>query len=340
MSVNSELLLLYWHLGLEILDKEKNKKWGTKLLDQLSTDLLKEFPQMKGLRRDNLYRIRQWVLFYTRNSLIVAQLVPQLSKEVHSIENESLSNPTIEQLLCQIPWGHNREIVTRSSDINEALFYVAETKKYNWSRNVLINQIESKLWQRQGKAITNFEQTLPALQSELARELIKDPYSFDFLNLAQEHKERDLESALMNNITKFLLELGAGFSFVGRQFPIKVGDKEFAIDLLFYHYKLRCFVVVELKAGEFIPEYSGKLNFYLNVIDDMLRQKDDNATLGILICKQRNEIITEYALRGINRPMGISEYQFTARLPEGLKDSFPTNEQIEKHLSISSDEEN
>ena len=148
---------------------------------------------MKGLRRDNLYRIRQWVLFYTRNSLIVAQLVPQLSKEVHSVENESLSNPAIEQLLSQIPWGHNREIVTRSSDINEALFYVAETKKYNWSRNVLINQIESKLWQRQGKAITNFEQTLPAAHSDLARELIKDPYSFDFLDLATEHKERDLE---------------------------------------------------------------------------------------------------------------------------------------------------
>lgn len=205
---------------------------------------------------------------------------------------------------------------------------------------VLINQIESKLWQRQGKAITNFEQTLPAPQSDLAREMIKDPYSFDFLSLAKEHKERDLESALTDNITKFLLELGAGFSFVGRQFPVKVGDKEFSIDLLFYHYKLRCFVVVELKAGEFIPEYSGKLNFYLNVVDDMLRQKEDNATLGILICKQRNEIITEYALRGINRPIGISEYQFIARLPVGLKDSFPTTEQIEQHLSTSGDEQN
>lgn len=336
LVINTELLRLYWHLGQEILEKEKSSWWGNRLIDQLSDDLKKEFPLVSGFSRDNLYWMRRWVKFYTSKGSIVAQAVQQLENAIQNDEDEEF----VSDLIFQIPWGHNREVIAKCSGKNEALFYVTETIKNNWSRNVLINQIESKLWQRRGKAITNFEQTLPAPQSDLARELIKDPYSFDFLGLAKEYKERDLESALMDNITKFLLELGAGFSFVGRQYPVKVGGKEFSIDLLFYHYKLRCFVVVELKAGEFIPEYSGKLNFYLNVVDDLLRQKEDNATLGILICKQRNEIITEYALRGISSPMGISEYQFTARLPEGLKDIFPTNEQIERHLSVSGDDGN
>lgn len=342
LKVNAELLALYWHLGSEILEKEKEKGYGKKLIDQLSKDLMYEFPQLKGFSRSNLYFVRQWVSFYAQKSPIVQQLVRQLSDSGQLVDNENNRNVdnAIQEVLFQIPWGHHIQIITTCKNLDEALFYVTEVARNSWSRNVLLNQIESNLWQRHGKAITNFEQTLPAAQSDLARELIKDPYSFDFLSLAKEHKERDLESALTDNITKFLLELGAGFSFVGRQFPVKVGGKEFSIDLLFYHYKLRCFVVMELKAGEFIPEYSGKLNFYLNVVDDMLRQKDDNATLGILICKQRNEIITEYALRGINRPMGISEYQFTARLPEGLKDSFPTSEQIKRHLLISGDEEN
>jgi predicted nuclease of restriction endonuclease-like (RecB) superfamily len=335
LKVNAELLGLYWHLGQEILNKEKDRGYGKKLIDQLSKDLMQEFPQVKGFSRSNLYSVRQWVSFYAQNGPTVQSNFGQLAEFGQSVGNKSIeeANGQMLNVLFQIPWGHHLQIISKCKRLEEAIFYVKETGRYNWSCNVLLHQIESKLWERQGKAITNFEQTLPAPQSDLARELIKDPYSFDFLNLAKEHKERDLESALMDNITKFLLELGAGFSFIGRQYPIKVGDKEFAIDLLFYHYKLRCFVVVELKAGEFIPEHSGKLNFYLNVVDDMLRQKEDNATLGILICKQRNEIITEYALRGINRPMGISEYQFTARLPESLKDSLPTIEQIEEHLS-------
>lgn len=242
-------------------------------------------------------------------------------------------NSIIPGILFQIPWGHHSQILSNAKSLEEALFYVNETIKNNWSRAVLMNQIETKLWQRSGKAITNFSQTLPAPQSDIARELIKDPYAFDFLTLTRKHKERDLEKALMENLTSFLLELGAGFSFIGRQFPVKVGDKEFSIDLLFYHYKLRCFVVIELKATEFMPEYTGKLNFYLNVVDDMIKPKDDNPTIGILICKQRNEIVTEYALRQINSPIGVSEYQFTAQLPQNLKDCFPTIEQIGQRLS-------
>jgi predicted nuclease of restriction endonuclease-like (RecB) superfamily len=322
-------------LGHEILDKEKNATWGKKLVEQLSKDLLQEFPSMKGFKRDNLYRIRQWVKFYTRNDSIVAQAVPQLENQTVSIDNQP-SKPNdlnVFGLISQIPWGHNRVIVAKCNTIKEALFYVTQTIKHNWSREVLLNQIDGNLWQRQGKAITNFHQTLPAAQSDLAHELVKDPYAFDFLNLSDEHKERDLETALVDNLTRFLLELGAGFSFVGRQYPIKVGDEEYAIDLLFYHLKLRCYVVIELKTTKFKPEYTGKLNFYLNVVDDMLRHEDDNASIGLLICRQHNQVVTEYAIRGINRPMGITEYQYTARLPENLKDSFPTIEQIEQRLS-------
>jgi predicted nuclease of restriction endonuclease-like (RecB) superfamily len=305
------------------------------LIDQLSKDLTQEFPQIRGFSRSNLYSIRQWVSFYARKGSIVQSHFGQLTGFGQHSVNKSIEygDKEILGMLCQIPWGHHLQILSKCRQVDEAIFYVIETGKYNWSCNVLMNQIESRLWQRTGKAITNFEQTLPTAQSDLARELIKDPYSFDFLSLSKEHKERDLESALVDNLVRFLLELGSGFSFVGRQYPLKVGDKEFAIDLLFYHFKLRCFVVVELKAGEFLPEYTGKLNFYLNVVDDLLKQKEDNATIGILICKQRNKIITEYALSGISNPIGISEYQFMARLPENLKDCFPTIERIEEHLS-------
>lgn len=335
LKVNEELLKLYWDLGNEILEKEKVKGYGTKLIEQLSADLLSEFPQIKGFSRTNLFYVRQWVSFYAQKSPIVHQLGGQLAESGKLIDNQDkvIQNNITPTILFQIPWKHHVQIIASCKDLDEALFYVNEAAKNNWSRSVLLNQISGNLYHRQGKAITNFQQTLPTAQSDLAREIIKDSYSFDFLGLAKEHKERDLETALMDNITKFLLELGAGFCFVGRQYPLKVGDKEFAIDLLFYHYKLRCFVVVELKSGEFIPEYSGKLNFYLNVVDDRLKQKEDNPTLGILICKQRNEIITEYALRGISSPIGISEYQLTEKLPENLRNSLPTVAQIEAHLA-------
>lgn len=284
LKVNAELLSLYWHLGKEILDKEKNGGWGKKMIDQLSKDLMHEFPRLRGFSRSNLYSIRQWVSFYAQKSSIVQRHFGQLPGFGHNIENQKIDeyDRQILNFLFQIPWGHHLQIISKCKQHDEALFYVKETGRYNWSCNILVHQIESKLWQRQGKAITNFEQTLPAAHSDLALELIKDPYAFDFLSLSQEHKERELETALVDNLTRFLLELGAGFSFVGRQYPIKVGDKDFAIDLLFYHYKLRCFVVVELKAGDFIPEYTGKLNFYLNVVDDMVKQKDDNATLRLI----------------------------------------------------------
>lgn len=333
LKVNAELLGLYWHLGREILEKEKNSGWGKKLIEELSRDLLSEFPNVKGFSRDNLYRIRQWVLFYTQKNSIVAQLAPQLTGFGQEIDNKEDNASKILGLLCQVPWGHHREIIAKCGDVNEALFYINETIKHNWSRNVLLYQIASGLWNRQGKAITNFQQSLPAYQRDLASGLIKDPYSFDFLNLSPEHKERELESALTDNLVKFLLELGTGFAFVGNQYQISVGNKEFFIDLLFYHLTLRCFVVIELKAGDFMPEYAGKLNFYINVVDDTMRKENDNPTIGFLICANRNQVVTEYALRGINTPIGVSEYQLTKNLPGDLKGRLPTNKQIAAKLS-------
>ncbi len=234
--------------------------------------------------------------------------------------------------LTTIPWGHHLQIITKCKKLDEALFYIQETSTHNWGRAVLIHQLESGLYNRKGGAVTNFETTLPKPQSDLAKELLKDPYTFDFLSLGEEYKERDLEHALTNHITKFLLELGTGFSFVGRQYPIEIGGDDFYIDLLFYHLKLRCFVVVELKTGKFIPEYAGKLNFYLNVIDDSLKHATDQPSIGIIICKQRNKVVAEYALRGIDKPIGVSAYQLTENLPAALKGKLPTVEQIEEEL--------
>ncbi|MEI6950667.1 PDDEXK nuclease domain-containing protein [Paraflavisolibacter sp. H34] len=314
LKVNAELIHLYWELGREILEREKAAEWGDKWLHQLSRDLTIEFPDMKGFSHTNLKYIRRWYQFY--NSLIGQQLVAQLP-----------------DFLSNIPWGHHLHIITKCKDGEEALFYVKETAEHGWSRNVLVHQIESGLFQRKGAAVTNFKATLPAPQSDLARELLKDPYKFDFLNLGEEYKEKDLEDALVQHITKFLLELGAGFSYVGRQYHLEVGGEDFYLDLLFYHLRLRCFVVIELKTGKFIPEYAGKLNFYLNVVDDVLRHASDHPSIGILICKERNKVMAEYALRGINKPIGITEYQLTQAIPEDLKGKLPTIQEIEEELS-------
>ena len=229
----------------------------------------------------------------------------------------------------RIPWGHNREIISKCKDVAEALYYVSKTIEHNWSRNVLTHQIESGLYQRDGKAVTNFSITLPAPQSDLAQQLIKDPYNFDFLTLTEDYNERELEKALTDHITTFLLELGAGFAYVGRQKGLQVGERDFFLDLLFYHTKLHCYVVIKLKTGEFEPEYAGKLNFYLKAVDEQLRGDRDEPTIGILLCKTRDRVVVEYALSDIHKPMGVSEYQLTRALPENLKPSLPSIEELE-----------
>jgi predicted nuclease of restriction endonuclease-like (RecB) superfamily len=268
---------------------------------------------MKGFSRRNLELIRQWYLFWSEAAPIAKQPVSQL---------------------VQIPWGHNIVIIAKCKNPQEASYYIQNTVLHGWSRNVLIHQIENGLWQREGKVISNFTLTLPAPQSDLAEQTLKDPYVFDFLTLTKEHTERDLERGLVEHLTQFLLELGAGFAYIGRQVPLQVGEHDFFIDLLFYHTRLHCYVVVELKTAEFEPEHAGKLNFYIKAIDEQRRREGDQHTIGLLLCKSRDKLVAEYALSDIRKPIGISEYQLTKSLPADLKSSLPSIIEIEAELGM------
>lgn len=325
LSVNKQMLVLYWRIGKVILEQQESQGWGTKVVDRLATDLRKAFPDMKGFSSRNLKYMRAFAEAY---SGFVQDPLAQIS-----------TGSIVQAPLAQITWYHHITLLDKVPDQTARMFYISKAAENGWSRNVMVHQLESKLYERQGKAITNFSNTLPAVQSDLAKEILKDPYKFDFLSLTDEYMEKDLEDALVNHITKFLLELGAGFSYVGRQYPVEVGGKDFEIDLLFYHLKLRCFVVVELKKGEFTPEHAGKLNFYLNAVDDLLKHATDSASIGILICKERNKVVAEYALRGIDKPIGIAEYELTQAIPDKLKGSLPTIEEIEKELEDNEEKE-
>jgi predicted nuclease of restriction endonuclease-like (RecB) superfamily len=335
IAVNTELILLYWELGKMIT--EKQTAWGSKFLEQLSQDLRTEFPDMQGFSERNLKYCRQFYQFYYPS--IGQQLVAQLEQPNQTNDTPQIVNPedfnTLfrQQPVAQIPWGHNILIFSKSKSADEAEFYAGQTLQNGWSRNVLSLQINANLFQRQGKAIHNFQNTLPEITSDLAHQMIKDPYQFDFLALTDNYKERELENALVNNITNFLLELGSGFAYIGRQVPLMIGDQEYFIDLLFYHLKLRAYVVVELKTTDFIPEYAEKLSFYLSAANDLLKHPTDNPTIGLMICKNKNNIIAEYALKDINQPIGVSEYQLSKLFPEEFKSSLPTIEEIEKELS-------
>jgi predicted nuclease of restriction endonuclease-like (RecB) superfamily len=337
VTVNQELLGLYWNLGKMITDKQKKTLWGEGLILQLSKDLSREFPDMKGFSERNLFYIQKWYLFFSPNYKLLPQVVAVIEKSVKLpqlvavIENTN-TRSKIRELITRIPWGHNREIITRCKDLPEALFYVTESLRNNWSRNVLVLQIESNLFRRKGKAVTNFKLTLPKPQSDLAEETLKNSYNFDFLTLSPETQELQLEKTLTDHIMKFLLELGAGFAFVGRQYHLAVEEDDFYVDLLFYHTKLHCYVVVELKTGKFMPEHAGKLNFYLSVLDDKLKTPDDHPSVGILICKQRNKIVAEYALKDMNKPIGITEYKLTEIIPKKLKGNLPSIEELEEEL--------
>lgn len=328
VRVNTELMLVYWQLGRGIVEKQQEAGWGDALIEQLSRDLSAAFPEMKGFSRTNLFYVRKWYLFYNRERESVPQLVGQLS-QVPPLNSEQ---ELIPQLVGLIPWGHNREIVTKCSDVREALFYVSETIRHGWSRAVLQHQLESGLYRRQGKALNNFDLTLPKPQADLANETLKNPYNFDFLSLGSEAREKDLEDALADQITKFLLELGQGFAYMGRQYRLNVGGDDFYLDVLLYHTKLRCHVVVELKVTEFQPEYAGKLSFYLNAVDAQLRHPNDNPSIGILLCKTPNKVVVEYSLKNAAAPLGVAEYRLTHAVPEELKGELPTIEELEEEL--------
>ncbi len=315
IKVNEEMLKLYWEIGSMIISKQKESSWGDKILENISKDLKEEFPALQGFSLRNIHYMKKWVLFYSNNQQSIDEIVQQLVAQIF-----------------QIPWGHNIHIISKAKNIDEALFYISKTIENNYSRAQLVEQMSKELYLRSGKAVTNFESKLPKPQSALANEITKDPYNFDFLTLRESYDEKELEEALIQNMTKFLLELGSGFAFVGQQYKITVDSNDFKIDLLFYHVKLHCFVVVELKTTDFKPEYTGKLNFYITAVDEQIKTKFDNPTIGILICKSKSDTIVEYALRNVNTPIGISEYQLTEILPKEYQSSLPTIEQIEAEL--------
>jgi predicted nuclease of restriction endonuclease-like (RecB) superfamily len=320
VAVNTAMLDFYWTLGADMVVKQTQFAWGSGFLSQLSADLMREFPEVKGFSVRNLKYIRQWHEFWL-STAIGQQPVAQLAQA-------PLSS------ILSIPWGHNLAILAKCKQHDEALYYAQATHTYGWSRSVLVHQIESGLWQREGKATTNFAQTLPAAQSDLARQILKDPYMFDFLSLSKEHTERELETDLIAHITQFLLELGAGFAYIGRQVPLQVGEREFFLDLLFYHTRLHCHVVVELKTVDFEPEFAGKLNFYIKAVDEQLRSEGDQPTIGLLLCKSKDRMVAEYALSDIQKPMGLSTYTLNHTLPEALRDKLPSIEAIERELGL------
>lgn len=317
LSANRELIDFYYDLGRMIA--EKDSVWGSKLLEKLSLDLKKEFPQMQGFSVTNLKYCR---LFFK-----YLPISPQTGDEFKESQKSLFY-----QVVRELPWGHIKLLIDKIKDHSEALFYINQTVENGWSRDVLALRIKSDLFQRSGNAVTNFSNTLPDLMSDLAQQIIKDPYRFDFMTMTKPYVERDIEKQLIDNISKFLLELGKGFAFVGRQYHLEVGESDYYIDLLFYHIKLKCYVVIELKNTKFIPEYTGKLNFYLSAVDSYVKEKNDNPTIGILLCRDKNNIEAEFALRDIGKPMGVSEFEILEKLPESLKSSLPTIEEIEDML--------
>lgn len=310
LSVNYELISLYWQIGTEILKRQEAQGWGAKVIEQLSKDLGSAFPEMKGFSRSNLMAMRAFA----------------------KVWSDFPDNVIVQQAVGQIPWGHNLALLNKLSDKTQRLNYAEKTREHGWSRNILIHQIENRLLEREGQATSNFKQNLPEPLSELAQQTLKDPYIFDFLSLGVNAVERDLEQALTQHISQFLLELGTGFAFVGKQVHLEVGGDDFYIDLLFYHLKMRCYVVIELKTGDFKPEHTGQLGFYLTAVDQLIKTEHDAPSIGLLLCKNRNRLVVEYALRDNTKPMGVAEYQLAQALPDELKGQLPSVEDLEREL--------
>ena len=307
LAVNRELVLLYWQIGRDILARQAAQGWGTKVIDRLAHDLRTAFPDMKGFSPRNLKYMRAFADAWPDEAFV-------------------------QQAVARLPWGHNLVLLDKLPGPETRKWYAAKAIEHNWSRNVLTMQIETRLLDRSGRAASNFGVTLPQPQSDLARESLKDPYKLDFLGLTEDAQERAVEGALVTHVTEFLLELGAGFAFVGRQVLLDVAGDEFFIDLLFYHLKLRCYMVIELKGGKFKPEHLGQLSFYLTAVDEQVKHPQDGPTIGLLLCKSRNKVVAEYALRNVNKPLGVADYQLVESLPPELETSLPSIEQIEREL--------
>lgn len=325
LTVNKQLLLIYWEIGRTILEQQKKEGWGTKIIDRLVVDLKTEFPDMRGFSVRNVKYMRAFAEAYPHFPIVQEALA-----QTQHAENEKVE--FVQEALAQITWYHHITLLDKVKEPKNRLFYIQKTIENGWSRNVMLHQIESSLHLRQGAAISNFKSTLPKPQSDLARETIKNPYLFDFVGIGEEMQERELERALVSNIKKFMLELGKGFAYVGNQFNLVVEEDDYFLDLLFYNYHLHCFVVFELKVGDFKPEFAGKLNFYINTVNGKIKGADDKPTIGVLLCKTPNKTVVKYSLQGIDAPMGVSEYQFTKALPEELQSELPTIEALEQEL--------
>ena len=338
IAVNYELLKMYWEIGSTILEQQKKEGWGAKIIDRLAADLKTEFPDFKGLSVRNLKYMRAFAEAYP-DFIIVQTPVAQLYKNeilqeklAKFLSAEMKQSVFVQHPAAQITWSHNQILLDKVKDPSTRFFYIQQTIANGWSRDVLVLQIESKLFERQGKAITNFPQTLPATDSDLAIQTFKSPYVLDFLTLSEAVKERDVERGLIEHLKKFMLELGRGFAYVGNQYNLNVKGDDYFLDLLFYNYHLHCFVVFELKIGEFKPEFTGKLNFYINTINEQIKGADDKPTIGILLCKTPNDTVVKYSLQGIETPMGVADYKIAKVLPKELKSEIPSSKELETEI--------
>ena len=307
LAVNHELLMLYWQIGREILDRQQQQGWGAKVIDRLAQDLKREFPDMGGFSPRNLKYMRTFAEAYPDEQIV-------------------------QRCAAQIPWRHNQVLLDKLKAQEQRLWYAQKSLEHGWSRDILVMQIETNLFSRQGGAITNFDRTLPEVNSDLARQLVKDPYNFQFLGVSEDVKERELERALVERIRDFLMELGMGFAFVGSQYRLEVEGDEYFLDLLFYHLRLHCYIVIDLKVTEFRPEYSGKMNFYISAVDNLLCTEVENPTIGIILCRSKKKTTVEFALDAVQNPIGVSTYQLRDGLPPTLLDCLPTIEQLEMEL--------
>ncbi|MBI3272659.1 MAG: DUF1016 domain-containing protein [Planctomycetes bacterium] len=372
VSVNRELIALYWQIGKSIVERQAAEGWGRSVVDRLARDLQRAFPGMEGFSPRNIWRMRSFYVAWTAEVLaqpardfggsilaqpvresrgasklsqpvrvlarkILPQAAAELGRELLQQAVAELDGKFLPQAAAEIPWFHNIMLIEKVKDPQVRLWYARQAVEHGWSRAVLVHQIESNLFKRQGKAITNFRAALPPPQSDLAEQVLKDPYNFEFLTLTADARERELEQGLLVHLRKFLLELGAGFAFVGQQYHLEVGDEDFYIDLLFYHLRLRCFVVIDLKMERFKPEFAGKMNFYLSAVDNLLRHKGDRPSIGLILCKQKNRVVVEYTLRDTRKPIGVSAYRVTERLPGRLKGRLPTQGELEAELGTRRD---
>ena len=318
LSANAEMITMYWDIGRMLHKRQKEEGWGAGVIPRLAKDIQNELSEIKGFSERNIKFMVQLYKEYETDVAIGKQPVSQL-------EN-------VKQVVSQLPWGHNILLMQRIKDMDVRIWYMEQTVQNGWSRDTLALMIKSGVYERQGKSISNFRFTLPAPQSDLARRFLKDPYIFDFFTLTEPFNERELETELVKHLEKFLIELGAGFAFVGRQYRMEISNQDYYIDLLFYHLKLRCYIVIELKKGDFKPEYAGKMNFYCSAVDDLIKDPNDQPTIGLILCQTKDRILAEYALRDVHKPIGVSEYELTRALPENLKSSLPSIEEIEAEL--------